>query len=118
MPPATVPADDQQPRGLEAVHAGHLHVEAHHIRSERGRRLEGAHPIPRFTDDLDALLALQDGAESGPHEILVVDQQHADRDGRHDVVTGMLARTRYPPRSRGPNSIVPPTAPTRSRMPS
>jgi hypothetical protein len=37
--------------------------------------------VARFADHLDVVAALEDHAEPGPHEVLIVGQEHPDRHG-------------------------------------
>ena len=81
-------------------------------------------------DDDEVVLGIQDHAEPGPHDGVVVDEQHPYAHARTAAVTapsrrdpslvpdadGTRTRTRKPPRGRGPASIVPPEEAARSRM--
>ena len=52
-----------------------------------GDRLDA---VARLADDLDVLLGLEDHAEAGAHERLVVDDEDANA---HSAVTGRRARS-------------------------
>jgi hypothetical protein len=53
--------------GLEAVHAGHLHVHADHVGIQFERETDAVASVRRFAHHLDARFAVQDDAEAGAH---------------------------------------------------
>ena len=77
---ADVVGEREQPlRGGDAVEARHPHVHQHHVRQQPVRRLERGGAVRRLADDLDALVAREDPAQADAHEVVVVDEQDADR---------------------------------------
>src|SRR5207244_10809010 len=108
---------DQLLGGRDAVHAGHSDVHEHNV----GMELPGAPyrllAVGGLAHHVEVRFAVEDEVEAGADEGLVVDDQDADHAGT--VMRGMRACTRQPgPGARGPVWTNPPTAPTRSRMPS
>src|SRR4029453_13926701 len=79
------------------------------------RALDRLGAVACLADDLQVVLRLQEEAEAGPHELLVVDDQEPDLHA--SLPEGSRAATRKPPPSRGPVSSSPPSRATRSRMP-
>ena len=73
-------------------------------RSERTWSI-ASRPSDGLADDLHLGLGVEDHAEAGAHERLVVDEQDADH--VRDSI-GSTARRTKPPPSRGPASSVPP----------
>ncbi len=69
-------------RGLEPVDARHLHVHADHVGRERRGQAHALLAVGGLADHLDAVLALEDHADAGAHERLVVDEEDADGRGR------------------------------------
>src|SRR6185437_15992023 len=65
-------------------------------------------------DDLDVVFRLEQRPDATADQRLVVGEQEPDRNGAR---AGGSARTRKPPASRGPAGSWPPSAETRSRMP-
>src|SRR6185437_8038331 len=65
-------------------------------------------------DDLDVVLGVEQGPDAAADQRLVVGQQDPDHDG---AGTGSSARTRKPPPACGPACSRPPSADTRSRIP-
>src|SRR5215208_911276 len=64
-----------QARGhLEAVDVGQLHVEQHHVRVEARHGVEGAQPVLRLADHVEAL-ALEQHPGAGPEARVVVDDE-------------------------------------------
>ena len=53
--------------------------EQHDVRVESAGRLDCLRAVARFADDVEVVLHLQDHAEPGAHELLVIDDQDADR---------------------------------------
>ena len=79
-------------------------------------RGHGLLAVRRLADHLDVRLRVEQRPEPGPHQRLVVGEQYTDH-RPSPPFHGRTARTRKPPSSRGPASIVPPRAAARSRMP-
>src|SRR3954469_24267856 len=84
------------------------------------RRASGA----GLAGDLDVLLRLEQGAETGPDQQLVVRQRDPDHDARPETgdedarPDGMRASTTRPPPSAARPSTPPPSSSARSRIPS
>jgi len=72
-------------------------------------------PVAGLADDLEVVLVLQQRAEPGPDQRLVVGEQDPDHALRPPA--GRRALTRKPPSGRGPASRMPPSALARSRIP-
>ena len=68
-----------------------------------------------LADHLDVVAGVEDHAEAGPHQRLVVGDH--DPDGHGAASNGRRAWTRYPPWAVGPASSVPPSRAARSRIP-
>ena len=79
------------------------------------RHCDGLVAVRGFAHDVDVVLGVEEGAEAGPHERLVVGEHDADH---ARSPTGIHARTRKPPDGRAAASSRPPSAATRSRIPS
>src|SRR5207302_4280502 len=99
---------------LESVEDRHPDVHQDHIGIRLARKLDGVAAVFRLADDLDAVLGVEQGAEPGAHERLVVCQQYADH-GTPPI--GRWADTRKPPPGPVPASSRPPSATARSRIP-
>ena len=82
--------------------------------------LQGARPLERvahargLTDDLDLAARLEHPLDAAAHELVVVDQEHAD----HAASIRVSKRTRAPPPAGRSRSSRPPTMRARSIMPS
>ena len=89
-------------------------------RHTSGRRLRAsAHrlgAVGRLADHLDVGLRVEDHAEPGAHELLVVGDEHADGHVVHPA-RGSTAVTAHPPPGAGPASQVPPSRVARSIIP-
>ena len=68
---------DERAGRLDAVHDGHLHVHEHDVGPQRARQLDGLGAVGGLADDLEVVLDREDHPEAGPHELLVVDEEHA-----------------------------------------
>src|SRR5947209_976596 len=101
-------------RRLQAVDAGHADVHEEHVGCSPPCHADRLFAVARLTDDVDVVLGVEQGPETGPHQGLVVGQGDVDHDDRS---TGNTARTAYPPPGRGAASRWPPNAAARSRMP-
>ena len=71
-----------------------------------------------FSDNLDAVLFVQDRPEALPYQHLIVGDQHADHvaDTACAGATDRVTDTRKPPSLVGPTSSSPPSIATRSRL--
>src|SRR5690606_32373270 len=86
-----------------------------HVGQQRPRLLLRGVAVARLPHDRDVRLGLEDQAETGAQQRLVVHQQHPDR---HDPsFNGNLARTSKPPPDFGPTLRIPPQSATRSLTP-
>ncbi len=98
----------QPPRGLDPVQLGHPDVHQHDVGPQLARLVDGLEPVAGLADDLEIVLGVEDHAEAGAHERLVVGDQQADA---HEArlssapASGSVART---PPSAGPVSSSPP----------
>src|SRR5918993_314380 len=90
---------------------------AHDVRAEHPGALHRGPAVGRLADHLDGLVAGQHRAQAGPHQAVVVDQQHPHR--AHGTATsayGSRARSRNTdPATSAAKS--PPSRVARSRMP-
>src|SRR5205823_11067274 len=100
--------------GFEPVELRHADVHQHDVGLQRADLVDRLASVGGLPDHLHRRLGVEDHAEPGAHERLVVDQQDADQTRPS---TGSCARSTKPPPSRGPASSVPPYNATRSRMP-
>ena len=109
----------------DPVDPGHPDVHQHHVRAGPAHRVDRVGAVADLADDLHVVRGADEGGEPRPDELLVVDDEHADRHRRDPASsrgaaptasTGRTARTRYRSPS-APTSRAPPTARTRSRMP-
>ena len=86
------PSVGEEPaRRLDAVDVGHADVHQDDVRPQAPRLRDRLAPVRRLADDLDVLLGLEDHAEAGADERLVVGDQDAQA---HAGLTGSLARKR------------------------
>ena len=76
----------EPPRGRDAVDPGHADVHQHDIRPQRRRLGHRLVAVRRLAHHVDVRLDLEDHPEPGPHQRLVVDDQHADRGRRRVAV--------------------------------
>ncbi len=77
---------------LDAVDAGHLEVHQDHVGVERAGPGDALGAVGGLADHLDVVLHLQEGAQAAADDLVVVDQQDADR--------GQGVRHRGPPSRR------------------
>ena len=72
--------------------------------------LDGVEPVGGLAHDLEVVLGVEDHAEAGAHERLVVGDQQSDAHATLSSLAaiGRVARTRQPPPSAGPASSSPP----------
>ena len=75
-------------RGLEPVEVGHADVHEHDVGPQRARRAHRLGAVLGLAHHLDVLLGVEDHAEAGAHEGLVVGEQDA-----HGAHSGSLACT-------------------------
>ena len=66
------------PRRLEAVELGHADVHQDDVGPQRAHLVDRLAAVRGLADDLDVGLGVEDHAEAGAHERLVVDEQDAD----------------------------------------
>jgi hypothetical protein len=79
---------------------GHPHVYQCRVWSLVAGEVDGFPAIDGLADDLDVRCGLEDEAEAGADQFLVVGEEHAD----HEPFTGSRVMRLQPPRSRGPVS--------------
>src|SRR4051794_18942911 len=113
-PAVAVDGGEDAPRRLEPVELGHADVHQHDVWAQGAGLVDRLAPVGRLADDLDLGLRVEDHAEAGADERLVVDEEDADHP---PASTGSIARSEKPPSGRGPASSVPPYSATRSRIP-
>ena len=136
-PRAAGSALDDGARRVNPVHPRHAHVHEDDVRLDPLDQVDGGASVPCFPDDFDALLGLQQHAETESVHLLVVDEDESKSHAFSSVPSGAgsedargsgsfasarsfhgsTARRRKPPPSRGPASRVPPWEATRSCMP-
>jgi hypothetical protein len=106
----------QRAGGLEPVELGHPDVEQAHVGPQHPGQRHRLPTVGRLTHHLDAGLGVQDHAQPGPDQFLVVGDKYADghRVGR---VRGSTASTTQPWLGPGPASRVPPRMAARSVIP-
>ena len=71
-------AVEQHSSRFDAVERRHADVHQHDVRPQPERLRDGVLAVLSLADHLDVLLGVQNHAEAGPDERLVVDDQHAD----------------------------------------
>ncbi len=67
-----------RPHGFGAVHARHVEVHGDHVGLQRARLDDGVGAVLRLSDDLEALVALEDAPHGHAHERAVVHDQDPD----------------------------------------
>jgi hypothetical protein len=72
----TAALGDDPARGLQPVEIRHLDVHQHDARPPRARQVDRIAPVGSLADYGDAGLRLEDRAEAGAHEGLVVGDEH------------------------------------------
>jgi hypothetical protein len=86
----------QSPGGLDTVDPLHPQVHHHHVHRLFGQRVENLVTVGAFGHDHEPVLAAQNPAQTGAHQILVIDQQY--RDIRQSPVAALAPDThRQPP---------------------
>src|ERR1700681_867817 len=109
------PARDDSPEDFDAADPGQCNIEHDDIRLEFAvatNRLRGSR---RFADDEQGIVALQQAAIALAHHGVIVDQQHRDHGG---PLMGSEEMTLKPAPHSLTSVIDPPSADTRSRIPS
>src|SRR5262249_10136362 len=102
------------PGGPEAVKTRHLNVHERDVRAVLGGQRDRVLPVDGLGDHLDVVFRLEQRPDAATDQRLVVGQQDPDQDGAR---AGSSARTWKPPSPCGPAWNRPPSADTRSRMP-
>ena len=87
------------PRRLDAAHARHVQVHDDDVRRELAHEPERLVAVGRLADDLDALL-LEQVAQAGPEQVVVVDEQDAQRSSLSPSLDSLIGRS-VDPLSRG-----------------
>ena len=106
----------QQAGGLDAVQPRHADVEQADIRAERSGHLHRLSAVGRLADDRDVGVGVEDHAQTGANDLLIVG--HDDADDHADAPrSGRTAVTAQPPPARGPAVHVPPRPSARSIIP-
>ena len=103
-------------RRLDAVELGHPDVEQAHVGPQLAGQRHGLTAVGRLADHLDVGLGVEDHAQPGPDDLLVVGDEHADGH-RGGPLRGSTAPTVQPRSGPGPASRVPPSSVARSVMP-
>ena len=75
-------AGDLAGRG-QPVDLRHADVHQHDVGEQFGRERDRLGAVAGLADDFDVVLGVEQGAEPGAHQHLVVGEQHADRHGHH-----------------------------------
>ena len=101
---------EQPPRRLDPIELGHADVHQHDVGLELADLLDGVEPVGRLANHLEVVLRVEDHAEAGAHQRLVVGDQQSDAQATLSslVDIGRVARTRQPPPSAGPMTSSPP----------
>jgi len=102
------------PGGLDAVEHRHLDVHQGDVRTVLDGQRDRLLPVGGLAHHLDVVFRLEQRPDAAADERLVIGQQDLDHDA---VRAGSSARTRKPPPCWGPAWSWPPSADTRSRMP-
>ena len=101
----------QPARRLDPVHHRHTDVHEHDVGLQGVSLRDGHLAVLGLAHHLDVVVGVEDHAEAGAHEGLVVDDEDAD------AHRGRRALTANPPPGRLPAVSSPPRRSTRSRMP-
>src|SRR5262249_52972542 len=102
--------------GGDAVEAGHSDVHEYDVGEVLLGEADGVVAVGGLADDVDVVLGVEDHAEPGSDEFLVVDDEHFDAPVPL-ALRGIRATTANPPSGRYRASSWPPKSATRSRMP-
>ena len=90
---------------LDAVESGHANVHQEDVGPVPSGELDGRVTVGGLPDELEVIGVVDEGAEAGAYEWLVVGDGDPDHDGSPE---GRWAATRKPPPGRSPVSRVPP----------
>src|SRR4029450_13026447 len=101
---------------LEPVELGHADVEQADIGSQLAGEGDGFPAVPRLADHVDVGLGVEDHAQPGPDDLLVVGDEDADVH-RLGPARGSTASTTQPWSGLGPAARVPPRSAARSVIP-
>ena len=95
---------EQAPRGLDAVELGHADVHQDDVGLQPLGLLDGVEAVGGLADDLEVVLGVEDHAEPGAHERLVVGDQQAHAHARLNSshVERKASRARASRRRPGP----------------
>ncbi len=102
---------EQPAGGLDPVELGHADVHQHDVGLQVPGLRDRVEAVGGLADDLQIVLGVEDHAEPGAHERLVVGDQQADAQARLNsrAGRGKVARTLQPrPSAAGPASSSPP----------
>lgn len=106
--PVEVAVGGDAPCRLEAVEPGHADVHEDYVGAGCPGDGDGFLAVGRLADDVEVVGEIEQGAETGAHDGLVVGQRHPHpRVSCHACVpsSGSMARTAKPPPICGPCSI-------------
>jgi hypothetical protein len=79
-------------RGGEAVQLRHADVHEHHVGAQRAGQLDRLAAVPSLAHDLHVLLRVEQRAEAGADETLVVGEEDADHAGADPGARGVPAQ--------------------------
>src|SRR5262249_31322144 len=102
--------------GLEPVEVRHANVEQQDVGVQQGSLFDCLDTVTCLADYLDVLVGVDDRAQCGTRESVVVCDQHANAHGPISS-SGIRPRMAYPPSGRGPASSFPPYIAALSRIP-
>src|SRR6185436_17398068 len=108
---------DDLARRLEPVDLGHADVHHHDVGAELTHERDRGAAVVGLAHHLEVVLRVEQEAEAGPDQRLVVGEHHSDHRLATTSAVGRCASTRKPPPTRGPAVSTPPTVAARSRMP-
>jgi hypothetical protein len=106
----------QLPGRFDPVEHGHADVHEDDVRAPLAADPDGLLAVRCGAANLEVVLCLEQRGEARTHDLLVVDDDDADRHRAAPI--GSSAWTAKPPASPGPALSVPPTISARSRIPS
>src|SRR6476661_5131676 len=102
------------PGRRQAVTTGHADVHEHHVGSGGAHDADGLRPAGGLPHDLEVVLGVEEGTDTGAQQRLVVGQHHP---GHCPSPVGRVSSTLSPPIGEGPMTRVPPRAAARSCIP-
>ena len=105
------------PGGFETVHDGHPDVHQDDVGLGAEDEVDGFDTVCGAADDVDVGRRLEEDAESGAQQGLVVDHGNADHRDSTAGPIGSSTLSRNPPSGSGPACDVPPNSAARSRIP-